>query len=139
MNDYSEGDIVAIFGGERTGENHIADAITIATIIIVGSSDLVVVNDDRYSTSYHTVPKDLCIKLKLEEACLLSSKRILMPKINDLVASFEKIYKQSSLEKTVGIVQKIIYNMGKEDKYVLMCGTKLVTVSADNIVVLDRT
>ena len=79
----------------------------------------------------------LCFKFQLEPR-VLSSAKVLTPMIGDLVVAFTRKYSSDVPEKTSGILYKITYKLGKADKCVLLCGSEMVSVSSDNLIVLHR-
>ena len=82
MKSYTEGDLVAVFGGEIGKDTNTADSVTLCKILIVGQKDLLVEYATSYSSTYHTVPKSICFKLFLDPKTLESSK-ILKPQVGD--------------------------------------------------------
>jgi len=137
VNEFVEGDLVAVFGGELDKDSHVADTVTLCKVEIVGQFDLVVECSENYMSTRHIVPKAICFNLKLEPMVLASS-HILVPEIGDLVVSFARGYKTEDTNKTSGILYKIIYRLGKPDKCILLCGTEMVTLEWGCLLVLHR-
>ena len=137
MEEYTDGSLIAVFGGEFGKDSHSADTVTLCKVIIVGQDDLIVEHATSYSSSYYTVPKSICFKLSLDPE-IVSSAKVLTPQIGDLVISFSQKYTGDNHTKISGILYKIIYKLGKEDKCTLLCGSEMVSVSWDTLMVLDR-
>lgn len=137
VEEFDEGNLVAIFGGELGKDSQAANDVTLCNVLIVGQNDLAVECQASYSTTYHVVPKDICSKMYLDPKTL-SSARALTPQIGDLVISFSRNITASELVKTSGILYKIIYKLGQPDKCDLLCGTEMVTVSWKNLIVIHR-
>lgn len=135
MEEYIEGDMVAVFGGELNRDSRAADSITFCKVKIVGQGDLVVENTSFYTTTYHTVPKSICSKMYLDPQILATAKT-LEPEIGDLVVSFSRAGEE--LGKKSGILCKIMYKLGRPDRCELLCGTDAVNVGWDTLVVIRR-
>lgn len=134
---FDEGDLIAVFGGELGKDTHVADTVTLCKVLIVGQTDLVVERSEHYTSSCHIVPKSICTKLCLSPE-ILSSAAVLSPQVGDLVVSFTRGYKAAGSDKTSGIIFKIIYRLGKADKCMLLSGTEMISVDADDLIVLHR-
>lgn len=137
MSDFDEEDLVAVFGGEFGKDSHVADTVELCKVLVVGQNDLIVESSQSYSSTYHTVPKSICFKLHLEPTTL-SSAKTLVPAIGDLVVSFSRRYTSEAPDKTSGILYKIIYKLGKADTCMILCGTEMISVNWDSLIVLDR-
>lgn len=135
MEEYNEGDLIAVFGGKSDRDSCIADAVSFCKVMIVGQDDLVVQNTLHYATNYHVVPKSVCLKLYLRPE-ILSSAETLVPKIGDLVASFSRV--SDGVDKKTGILCKVLYRLGRPDRCELLCGTETVAVNWSSIIVLRR-
>ena len=135
--EFTEGDLVAVFGGEIGKESHVADRVTLCKVLIVGQDDLAVECNLHYTSTYHTVPKSICTKMYLDPQ-ILSSSSTLTPRVGDLVVAFSRGAIASEITKTSGILYKISYKLGNPDKCELLCGTDLVTVNWDSLIVLHR-
>ena len=118
-------------------EERSVDSIQLCRIFVVGQKDLIVACSTGYTETYHAVPQSLCFKFQLEPS-VLSSAKVLTPMIGDLVVAFTRKYSSDVPEKTSGILYKITYKLGKADKCVLLCGSEMVSVSWDNLIVLHR-
>jgi len=134
---FSEGDLVAVFGGELGKDSQIADTITLCSVLIVGQDDLAVEYPSLYARTYHIVPKNICSKMYLDPQ-ILSSANTLQPKVGNLVIAFSRSVISSDIEKTSGILYKITYKLGQPDKCDLLCGTEIVTVSWKNLIVIHQ-
>ena len=137
MDEFTEGDLVAVFGGEFSKESHVADSVTLCTVLVVGQDDLAVEYPSLYAPTYHTVPKSICYKMYLDPQ-VPSSASILKPRIGDLVVSFVRGIGSNKANKTSGILYKITYKLGMPDKCELLCGTEMVAVNWNNLIVLRR-
>ena len=137
MDNFSENDLVAVFGGEMGKEKHTADTVTLCKVLVVGQNDLIVESFTSYSSTYHTVPKAICFKLHLDPETL-SSAEMMVPQIGDLVVSYSRGFSVASAEKTSGILYKVNYRLGQPDRCDLLCGTDMVTVSWESLMVLHR-
>lgn len=140
---FESGDIIAVFGGSISKEEKLADNISICTVLVCGQEDLIVRENKPavYSSgdSVFKVSKGLCLKLHLDPN-LLEEKSLLSPKIGDLVISYEKetFTRKEAIKKT-GILYKIIYKYGKPYKGSLICGSKMVEVYYEDLMVLQST
>jgi hypothetical protein len=135
--EFAEGDLIAVFGGELNKDSHVADTVTVCKVLVAGQSDLVVECSTSYVSTRHIVPKSICLNLKLDPS-MLASSFTLIPEIGDLVVSFARGYNAADSERTSGILYKIIYRLGKPNKCVLLCGTEMVTLDWDFLLVLHR-
>ena len=135
VDDFKEGDLVAVFGGKLDKDSHTADSVTLCKVLIVGQKDLVVENSAYYSTTHHIVPKSICARMYLDPQ-ILSSSEVLEPEIGDLVVSFSRGIEK--LDKKVGVLCEVIYKLGKPEKCELLCGTETISVNWDSLVVLRR-
>ena len=137
MDDFVEGDLVAVYGGEISKESKSADKVSLCRVMIVGQDDLAVVHEMSYTSTYHTVPKSICNKMHLDPTILASAKT-LKPQIGDLVVAFTRGLIGGDTTKTSGILYTITYKLGRPDSCELLSGTEMVTVSWDNLIVLRR-
>ena len=139
MEEYEEGDLVAVFGGNLERGSHKADSASFCKVSIVGHDDLVVESSSYtyYATTFHVVPKSICSKMYLDPE-ILSSAETMVPEIGDLVLSFSQSASGLGLEKKNGILCKVIYRMGRPHRCELLCGTENVTVNWDSLIVLRR-
>jgi len=138
IHEFTEDDIIAVFGGEQGKDSHIADAISICKVLVVGQNDLIVTEVPiRFFSTHHTVPKSICLKLSLAPS-IVTSSTVMVPMVGDLVVSFDTGKASKPSERTSGILYKIIYRLGKAEKYVLLCGTEMVTVGWNDLIVLHR-
>lgn len=134
MEDYKEGDLVAVFGGDLTEDSRTADSVSFCKTLIVGQGDLVVQNTALYSTTVHVVPKSICRKIYLDPDAL-SAAETLVPKIGDLVVSFSRGISED-IDKKTGILCKISYRLGQPDRCEILCGTENINVGWASLVVL---
>lgn len=137
MDEFSEGDLVAVFGGKLERDSSAADSVSFCKVLIVGQEDLVVENTAYYSTTTHVVPKLICSKMYLDPD-VLSSAETMSPDIGDLVVSFSRTIDPPGVDKKTGILCKITYKLGKPDRCELLCGTETTITSWNSIVVLRR-
>jgi hypothetical protein len=137
VNEFVEGDLVAVFGGALDKDSHVADTVTLCHVEVVGQLDLVVKNSENYMSTRHIVPKAICFNLKLTPS-ILASSHTLVPELGDLVVSFARGYNTGDTERTSGILYKIIYRLGKPNKCILLCGTEMVTLDWGHLLVLHR-
>ena len=137
MEEFAEGDLVGVFGGEIGKDAQTADKVTLCKIVVVGQDDLAVECHALYTTTYHVVPKKICSKMYLDPE-ILSSAEALVPQIDDLVVTFSRNLTTSEIEKTSGVLYKIKYRLGEPDKCDLLCGTEMMTVDWKNLIVVHR-
>ena len=136
MQEFNEGDLVAVFGGEFDAKSQKSDSVTLCRIITVGHSDVLAEYDSGYTKSVHVVPKSICLKLSIEPE-EISSAETLTPEIGDLVLSYVR-HAYSSSESTTGIIERISYKLGRPDTCDILCGVKTETVSWSSLIVLKR-
>ena len=136
MEEFKEGDLAAVFGGDLTRDTSTADAVSFCKVVIVGQDDLVIQNTEYYSTTCYVVPKSICRKVYLDPD-ILSSAETLTPKIGDLIVSFSRSA-SGDIDKKTGILCKIIYRFGQPDRCEILCGTENVNVGWNNLIVLRR-
>ena len=136
LEDFKEGDLAAVFGGDLTRDSRTADAVSFCKVSIVGQEDLVVQNTVYYSNTYHVVPKSICRKIHLDPK-VLSSAETLIPKIGDLVVSFSR-GDGDEVNKKTGILCKIMYRLGQPDRCEILCGTENVNVGWNSLIVLRK-
>lgn len=137
MEEYNVGDLVAVFGGNLDRKYHKADSASFCKVLIVGQDDLVVENTSYYSTSYHVVPKSICVIMYLDPQ-ILSSAETVVPKIGDLVVSYSRAASGTGVDEKNGILCKIMYKMGRPTTCELLCGTENITVGWDSLIVIRR-
>jgi len=137
MSEFVEGDLIAVFGGEQDRDTLYTSEVTLCRVLIVGLVDLVVEWSTSYTNSYYVVPKSICLKLYCEPETVFKT-RVLDPEIGDLIVSFSGGYKQEDIEKLTGILYKITYKLGKPDKCTVLCGTEMVSVGWESLIVLHR-
>lgn len=135
---FHEGDLVAVFGGIIGKDEHSANEVTLCDVLIVGDADLIVeLRETRYGQVHHCVPKAICTKLRMS-ATELTSAHTLRPEIGDLVLSYNRSYASEAAKMTSGVLYDITYRLGKADHCTLLCGTDMIEVKYDHLIVLDR-
>ncbi len=138
---FETNDIVAVFGGSISKDEKSANQISICKVLICGQKDLIVqeCRSSSFSGGEYTfkVSKNLCHKLFLDPVVLEKSD-ILLPEIGDLVMSYEKeTYAKKEPVKKTGILYKIIYKYGKPYKGSIICGSKMVEVQYEDLIVIQ--
>jgi len=135
MEEYKDGDLVAVFGGNVDGGSSMADLASFCKVLVIGQDDLVVETTSYYATSLHVVPKSICSKMYLDPD-ILSSVETIVPKIGDLVVSFSRSAGGSGIDKKNGILCKITYRLGRPSTCELLSGTETISVNWDSLIVI---
>ena len=138
MDEFAEGDLIAVFGGELDKDTQYVSEVTLCRVLVVGLDDMIVKWSTNYTSSCYIIPKSICRKLYCEPETVFSAKT-LTPQIGDLVVSFSHGYdKNKDIDKISGILYKITYKLGKPDKCTLLCGTEMVSAGWESLIVLHR-
>ena len=140
--EFQTGDLIAIIGGSVGKDGKFADTASIANVLQVGKSDLMVslLESQAFGAKPRilTVPKGLCQKLKISPE-KLEKEKILTPQVGDLVLSFTRSsYGQEEDKKITGVIYSIKHSLGKPSSAVLMSGTDFVEVKFSSLLVLSR-
>ncbi len=140
--DFEAYDLIAVFGGEIGKDGKNAGVVSLCHVLVVGQEDLIVeeVEKPTYSSQKktHTVSKSICQKLFLKPDDLTSS-RILMPSLGDLVISHVRDrYKEENDRNITGILYKINYKLGSPEVATLMSGKEMCEVPFSSLIVLQK-
>ena len=130
---------VAVVGGTIDSAETFQEEIRICSIVQVGETDIMVVEDGvSYSSKPIIVPKSLCIPLHTSSDKLLASKRCI-PELGDLVFYCGKLeWKDKKETQLVGILCEIHYRTGIPVRGRLLIEGEMKAVDYENLMVLQR-
>ncbi len=133
--------LVAVFGGSSDREGKKATKVLVAEIILIGEKDLLVKEvraNKAFGSSVFKIPQSICVPISIDPEKVVSD-RILVPKLDDLVASIScERFKDEPPKIETGILYKIYYNKGRPTKCLLLVNNEFKEVIFENLMVLQR-
>ena len=136
MGVFQEGDQIVVDDFIESGNNYRLDKSHICKVLVVGKTDLLLEStDSAYHPRIFSASKKCCRTIQKKES--ISYTPVEKPKINDLVVGMTTDYNNKSREMHVGTVQEIHHRNIYSKTAVLMCGNKKVSISYDNLIVIE--
>ena len=136
MSVFQEGDQIVVDDFIESGDSYRLDKSHICNILVVGKSDLLLESTD---SSYHPrifSASKKCCRI-IEKKDVLTHTSVEHTKINDLVVGMITDFNKKSKEMHVGTVLEIHHRNIYSKTAVLMCGNKKVSISYDNLIVIE--
>ena len=129
-------DIIVVSGTTTSKDGIISRHTILATVVEVGKYDLFAkeINSVITSSAVFRVSKKRCVKVRNAE--IQPTEKIINPKIGDLVLCYYESYQKTVLTK--GILTEIIDKPGRPSQAKIIQGSKSEVVPLDSLIVLEH-
>ena len=136
MSVFQEGDQIVVDDFIESGDSYRLGKSHICKVLVVGKTDLLLEStDSTYHPRVFTASKKCCRAIQKKD--VIRYTPVMKPKINDLVVGMTSDYNGKAREMHIGTLQEIHHRNIYSKTAILMCGSKKVSISYDNLIVVE--